>query len=851
MKTPMPKPAVPRNELMKRITHLAEKKKVYIHAPAGYSKSFTVSMWAGKSGNPYVRIALNTEQNDKPAFFYESFALALLRLQQDNSDLREIVKHPAFSSAPVEFTLRALEAFILDNKTYILILDDLHLITHEDVLKKLNLFIHALPENITLFILSRTNPPDSFAEFIIKDTFAIMESNALLFGIDDIKALFAAYGHALTQNKANEILSSTGGWAIAINAVLLSGTETGRSLGGELFTPASGLSAKKMAERHWEMFIQNEVWSKWDDRIKTFMLKCAIVDKLTPDLCDALTGEKNSGKFLDKLVSENAFLSVYDENTYYFHHLFQQFLRNMLEKENGKLQKELYKKAGDYFYQQKDYYEAVRFYLGCGNPSGITKGLKRMYDYNSPYASIEDTLAIIKLSVDGSIVDKYPFLLEVQAWAAFVEGRHKDMEAYLDRYFKLLPKILLQNPSSVQIMFMLRCMDFRNSLIEVTKSVGILPIKYLARGGAPSITQNLPFFHRSVRDFTEYLYDTDINMKIFGKTFGSLMGDEFEVCEECIRAGLCYEQGDMANALAHAIEANVKTRDTFAAEIKFCAMMILTEIYRVLGQTEDMQKTLDNVHAMIERDRSYYLGANLRAYLCRCKLENGSEDMAKKWIRENTNGIYDELSFFKLCQHFTTARAFITSGDYGTAILFTKKLLDLCEAYQRPLDILESKILLSIAYWKKGRGNQTEAIKIITEAVISAEKHAYTQVFTNEGAELVNILQRLGKVVAQKDYTGALSGTFIKTLYFAVLARAKSEKGLTGGRIAKVLKFTKAQTDVMRLLCDGHSRNEIADKIDITPYGVKSHLKLIYKKLDVPGRVEAVMKIKELGLLKN
>jgi LuxR family maltose regulon positive regulatory protein len=423
------------------------------------------------------------------------------------------------------------------------------------------------------------------------------------------------------------------------------------------------------------------------------------------------------------------------------------------------------------------------------------------------------------------------------------------MEKYLDRYFKLIPKILLQNPASVQIMFMLRCMDFRNSLVDVTKSVGILPIKYLANGGTPSITQNLPFFHRSGRDFTEYLFDTDKNLKLLEKTFGSLIGDEYEMCEESIRAGLFYEQSDMEKALSHAIEANVKMRDSYAAEIKFCAMMILAEIYRVLGQPEDTQKALDNVNSMIERDRAYYLGANLRAYICRCKLENGDEDAAKKWLREYAVGIYDELSLFKLYQHFTTTRAHITSGDYNTAIIFTKKLLALCEAYQRPIDIIESKVLLSIAYWKKGRGNQTEALEIITEAIVTAEKHSYTQVFSNEGAELINILQRLGKVASQKDYNGELSGAFVKTLYIAALARSKSEKGLTGGRVTGTLKFTETQTLVMRLLCDGLSRNEIADKMGITPYGVKSHLGLIYKKLDVPGGVEAVMKIKELGVL--
>ena len=171
--------------------------------------------------------------------------------------------------------------------------------------------------------------------------------------------------------------------------------------------------------------------------------------------------------------------------------------------------------------------------------------------------------------------------------------------------------------------------------------------------------------------------------------------------------------------------------------------------------------------------------------------------------------------------------------------------------YHRTLDVIEAKTLLSIALWKKGRGYQADALELITEAIITANKYGYTQIFTGKGTDLVNLLQRLSKVTVQKDYSGELSGTFVKTLYFAALAKSKTEKGLTGGRITRQLKFTEQQTAVMRLICKGFSRNEIADKMGITPYGVKSHMKLIYKKLDVPGGVEAVMKIKELGLLDN
>ncbi|MCL1807607.1 MAG: LuxR C-terminal-related transcriptional regulator [Oscillospiraceae bacterium] len=828
------KPTAPRTELMKRLTSLAESKRIYVYAPAGYGKSFSVNMWARGSGKPYSRIALTEDIGASLSLFCESFAVALLRLQQDNKDLREIVKHPAFSNAPIEFTIRAIQAFADGGAESVLILDDLHLVSNDELRNKLPSLIGLLPDNITLFLLSRRPPPDSFSDLVVKDNISVMDAAPLAFESDEIQSLFDAWGISLTQKQAQDIYTSTGGWAIGVKTILLSGGQP---------------SAKKLVERHWEAFIQKEVWEKWDECTRAFMMKISIADSLTPELTAALTGEKDSAETLDRLTDESAFISSDGEGTYYFHHLFQAFLNRMLERESKKIRSGIYKRAGDFFYSQKDYFKSVKYYLRSGETGGIAKGLRKMYDYNSPYAAIEDTLSIIRMSVDNSIVDKHPFLLEVQAWAAFVEGRVEDMERYLDRYYKLFPKILLQNPASAQTRYMLRCMDYRLSLIHVSKSMKKLPLRYLAKAGTPTITMNLPFFHRASRDFTEYLTDTDKNILLLRKTIGMLVGDEYDIMENCIRAGLHYERGDMAKAHICALEANAKIRDGFAPEVKFCAMMILVEIHNAMGMEENMQRALDNVTAMIEENRAYYLGANLQAYLCRRKLEDSDEDAAKKWLRKTAVGVYDTLSFFKLYQHFTTARAHIALGDFATAILFIKRLLALCEAYHRPLDVIETKILLSITFWKKGRGYQTEALGFMTDAIISANVYGYTQVFANEGAELVNMLQRLMKVASQKDYAGTLPGTFVKMLYIAALAQSKTAKGLTGGRVTGVLKFTEPQMVVMRLLCDGLTRNEIAGRIGITPYGVRSHLKSIYKKLDVPGGVEAAMKIKELGLL--
>jgi DNA-binding NarL/FixJ family response regulator len=55
----------------------------------------------------------------------------------------------------------------------------------------------------------------------------------------------------------------------------------------------------------------------------------------------------------------------------------------------------------------------------------------------------------------------------------------------------------------------------------------------------------------------------------------------------------------------------------------------------------------------------------------------------------------------------------------------------------------------------------------------------------------------------------------------------------------------------MELLCGGESYKSIAEKMGIKFSTVRSHIELIYRKLDVPNETMAVMKINELGILDN
>ena len=54
---------------------------------------------------------------------------------------------------------------------------------------------------------------------------------------------------------------------------------------------------------------------------------------------------------------------------------------------------------------------------------------------------------------------------------------------------------------------------------------------------------------------------------------------------------------------------------------------------------------------------------------------------------------------------------------------------------------------------------------------------------------------------------------------------------------------------MLQLLAEGHSNQEIAENLVVSPNTVKSHLTRLYQKLDVTRRTQAIQKARTLGMI--
>ena len=83
-----------------------------------------------------------------------------------------------------------------------------------------------------------------------------------------------------------------------------------------------------------------------------------------------------------------------------------------------------------------------------------------------------------------------------------------------------------------------------------------------------------------------------------------------------------------------------------------------------------------------------------------------------------------------------------------------------------------------------------------------------------------------------------------------LLRRFRGDAPGEGVRSDDVPRLSERESEVLRLIVKGFTYAEIADLLGVSPHTVTSHVRGIYRKLEVHSRSEAVYEALQLGLVK-
>jgi DNA-binding CsgD family transcriptional regulator len=83
-----------------------------------------------------------------------------------------------------------------------------------------------------------------------------------------------------------------------------------------------------------------------------------------------------------------------------------------------------------------------------------------------------------------------------------------------------------------------------------------------------------------------------------------------------------------------------------------------------------------------------------------------------------------------------------------------------------------------------------------------------------------------------------------------VFRRAPAAPFEPNTRVQQTLRISAREFECLRLLAAGRSNKEIAGRLEVSPNTVKTHLARLYEKLEVGRRTEAVLRARELGMIR-
>lgn len=239
-----------------------------------------------------------------------------------------------------------------------------------------------------------------------------------------------------------------------------------------------------------------------------------------------------------------------------------------------------------------------------------------------------------------------------------------------------------------------------------------------------------------------------------------------------------------------------------------------------------------NEKAVFKKLQYSLTGSILKANIIQNKLGK-----AEELIKELGLNVNEDIHYLTVMANISYVRYLILKEQYSDAQLLLLKLKNTAKSNNMLEDLVETSILYTTLYLKTG--NLVDAEKSLVEAISLAEKENLFMFFVEEEANINSLL-----VEIYRSNSSGLTNkykSFIKTV-LSIIEKRKSQN-------SSLEVLSNRELDVLKLISDNLSNQEIADSLFISLNTVKTHVKNIHLKLDVDSRLKAVIKAKELSLL--
>jgi LuxR family maltose regulon positive regulatory protein len=903
---------VSRPRLIEKLNHGLHSKLALVSAPAGFGKTTLVTNWLQSqeddSLSPFLVGWLSLDEGDNDVFRFLTYLIAALNHLPNlevtiGSGALQMIQSPQPPSTETVLTAVINDIALLSDKL-VLVMDDYHLIDSQPVHETLNFLIENLPPQLHLVITTRVDPTIPLSRLRSRGQLTELRAVDLRFTLEETSQfLNQVMGLQLSAADIAALEIRTEGWiaGLQLAAISMQGTEDTAGF-IQSFTGSNRLILDYLIE---------EVLTQQSKEIQTFLSQTSILNHLTGPLCDALTGQENGQANLEALERTNLFIVPLDNERrwYRYHHLFADLLHQRLHLDQPDLVLELHRRASEWYERNGFADDAMEHALSAADFERAAHLLEGQADalwMQGENVKLQGWLA--KLPVD--LVFSKPLLCIYHAWYHFASGDEDAAERSLQAFEQALapnPDITTETSpldhedhlsdtvrtnlrgkaAAIRAFMASYRQDVSEIILHARQALEYLPeqdfpmrsFAAIALGDAYTFKGEMTAAYQARLEAIEvsrstdnpfFLIATSVKLAMTLRTLGQLHRT-VEVCQQTFQVaetsglaqvelvGLLFaiwgevlaELNDLDEALYRAqsgVDLTERGRDLAVIGWSYkCLMRVLFSRGEAAGAEEVVQK----VEAIArDADVPRWFTNDLTAWQMRFFLAQDELEATSQWEKqrslETDSGInpLHQFGFTSLVEFTVLARILIAQEQLGEATRLLARLLEAVETGELISGMIEILMLQALAY--QATGDTEQAMGALQHALALADSRGFIRIFIDEGPSMARLLyEALSREIAP-EYVRRLLGTF------PTLESEESPKSQTQtGEFDWVEPLSERELEVLQLIAEGLTNDEIGDRLCLSPNTVKTHARNIYSKLGVKSRTQAVARARTMGLMKS
>lgn len=847
---------VSRPHLLAQLDKGLHRKLTLISAPAGFGKTTLLCEWVATHKFPIAWLSL--DENDHDPMRFLSYMIAALQTILPNFGAGIMLALQSPQKPPLEnlLTLMLNELAELPSQ-FLLILDDYHLLDAKSIDDALAFLLDHLPPQFHLVIATREDPDLPLTRLRAYDQLTELRAGDLRFTQPEVAAfLYQTMGLDLSEENIATLEKRTEGWIVGLQLAAISMQN--------VHDKAAFINSFAGSHRFVLDYLLEEVLHKQTADVQAFLLQTSVLNRLCSSLCEAVLAAPAGSmhKTLDYLEQANLFILPLDKERkwYRYHHLFADLLRQRLQNAPDTNISTLHLRASQWYEDHDldieafhhataadDIARAERLIAGKGIPLHMKGAVTMILEW---FASLPPET----LNARPSLWWRYAALLLINGFRTGVEEKLNAAEAALqnvepdDETRHLVGRIasaravvaLTRYQPEQMIVQSRRALEYLPQTNASTRASAFwtLGYAYIYQGdrlsARPALTEAIAL-SQSVGDiFTMILatiglgnlQEAENQLILAAQTYQSvvqLAGEQpLQIVNEAHLgiARILYEWNELIGAQKFA-EQSLQLAKQYDQVID---RFILSEVF--LARIKLAQGDITGAVTTLAHAEQT---ARQRNFLFRLPDIAAAQVLVLLWQGNRT-----EAERLAQTYHlpFGQVRVHLAQKRFTEALVILATLRTQAEARKWGDERLKVMTLQALTcYLKK---DQPSAINLLQEVLALAEPGGYVRLFVDEGLPMYQFLSETRDLMP--NYVDKLLLAFDRTLL---------------SRHAQTLPdpLSPREFEVLRLIAQGLSNDEISKRLFIARDTVKGHNRKIFEKLQVQRRTEAVARARALGLL--